>query len=344
MSYISIAIRVIANLESLSGVETVGNLSRHRTAPVVIPQSDGYVIRFLPVISGESLAHAYQELLVEEAKIRSLPLGKHSQRCEFLKFCDENILSEEGITPPENEEDIRRAEVDILLKDFVSDVGGFLYAGRKGMPIKRTSCFQVGYAIPAIWEREVAALESQFHVRFSPSKMDLQMPYNVEVGSAIYNFTFNMDLSRIGIPSTQFGKRNEEKEKRLLESRQQRVQASLSALIKFYSYLPFGAKRSRFLPNMEPVSAVAAYSRNARFVVSPGNEKGFIARSEERKTAFINTLKQSVGNLNIEPDVKLFAYDREEATKGVAVTTYPTLEDMLKSMLESLSEEARKNV
>ncbi|MEM2841665.1 MAG: DevR family CRISPR-associated autoregulator, partial [Candidatus Bathyarchaeia archaeon] len=145
MGFISVAVRVLMNLESLSGVETVGNLARHRTAPIVMPSGEGYTIRFVPVLSGESLAHSYQELLVQEAKSRKLPIGEYSSRLEFLKFADEHIMSEEKIDPPKNEKDIRRAEVDVLLKDYVADVGGFLYAGRKGSPIKRTSCFQVGY-------------------------------------------------------------------------------------------------------------------------------------------------------------------------------------------------------
>jgi len=332
MGFISIALRAIVNLESLSGVETVGNLARHRTAPIVLPQPDGYTVRFLPVLSGESIAHAYQDLIAEEAETRKLPLGIYSQRREFLKFTDEELLKEEGITPPSDEKDIRRAEVDVLLKDLVSDIGGFLYAGR--IPIKRTSCFQVGYAIPAIWEREAAALESQFHVRFAPSDPKrYQIPYSVEVGSAIYTFTFNIDLDRVGVPSTQFGDRDEEKEAQLKESRPRRIQAALSALVKFYSYLSFGAKRSRFLPNMEPISAIATYSRDVKFVVSPGNEKGFISMSDKRRAALIEALSRMGGD---RPEVKLFIYDREGASRETGLTAYPTLEDMLKALSEEV--------
>jgi CRISPR-associated protein Csa2 len=332
MGFISIALRAIVNLESLSGVETVGNLARHRTAPIVLPQPDGYTVRFLPVISGESIAHAYQDLVAEEAEIRKLPLGIYSQRREFLKFTDEELLKKEGITPPSDEEDIRRAEVDVLLKDLVSDIGGFLYAGTT--PIKRTSCFQVGYGIPAIHEKEAAALESQFHVRFAPSDpKTYQIPYSVEVGSAVYTFTFNIDLDRVGVPSTQFGDRDEEKEARLLASRPQRIQAALAALVKFYSYLSFGAKRSRFLPNMEPVSAVATYSKNVKFIVSPGNDKSFIFMSDKRRAALVEALSQMGGD---RPEVKLFIYDREEASRETGLTTYPTLEDMLKALSKEI--------
>jgi len=322
VGFISIAVRALVNLESLSGVETIGNLSRHRTAPVVLPEGSGYAIRFLPVLSGESLAHSYQELQLEEAVTRNLPIGRYSQRREFLKFADETLLKEEGIVPQSGEEDIKRAEIDVLLKDYIADVGGFLYAGKEGSPIKRTSCFQVGYAIPAVHEKDLAALESQFHVRFSPSRPEAQIPYNVEVSSAIYTFTFNLDISKVGIPSTSFGQAAK-REEELRASRPGRVKGSLSALLKFFSYMQFGAKRSRFLPNFEPLSAVASYSKELRFVVSPGNDKGYIALSSERKSKFLERLSQ----LGHTADVDLFAFDREHATEGVHVTTASTIED-----------------
>ncbi|MBS7626830.1 type I-A CRISPR-associated protein Cas7/Csa2 [Candidatus Bathyarchaeota archaeon] len=327
MGFISVAARVLMNLESLGGVETIGNLSRHRTAPIVIPNGEGYTIRFVPVLSGESLAHSYQELLVQEAKSRRLPIGTYSDRLEFLKFADKRIMSEEKVKPPENEEDIRRAEVDVLLRDYVADVGGFLYAGDH--PIKRTSCFQVGYAIPALWEKEVAALESQFHVRFAPSRLEAQIPYNVEVGSALYTFTFNLDTSRVGVPSTIFGNKSE-REKELDESRPERIIGALSALLRFYSYLSFGAKRSRFLPNMEITSSVASYSNNSHFVVSPGNDKNYIARSAARRNEFV---KYS-SNLGYKTEVELFAYDREGMSTGSGVETLGTIEEMLGKIIE----------
>jgi CRISPR-associated protein Csa2 len=336
MGFISIAARTIMNLESLSGVETVGNLARHRTAPVVLPQADGFAVRFLPVLSGESLAHAYQELLVEEANNRGLPLSERSRRGEFLKFADDELLKQEGLEPPKKEEDIRRTEVRILLKDYVSDVGGFLYAGE--IPVKRTSCFQVGYAIPAIWEREAAALESQFHVRFAPSDPEkYQIPYNVEVGSAIYTFTFNLELDRIGRPSTKFGDVDQDEEAQLERSRAERVRGALSALVKFYSHLPFGAKRSRFLPNMEPLSIVASFSRGVKFVVSPGNERSFVSATTKRSDNLAEALERLGAG---RPDIKIFVYDKEGAAKGLSVATYSTPEEALKI----LSEEALREV
>ena len=336
MGYISIVLRAIVNVESLNGIETVGNLSRHRTAPLVIPvNGNGYAIRFLPVVSGESIAHAYQELLVEEAISNGLPLSERSKRYEFLKFTDYNLLQEEGIEQPSDENDIRRAEVEILLKDFVCDVGGFLYAGNYS--IKRTSCFQVGYMIPAIYEKEIAALESQFHMRFAPSSMsNYQIPFSVEVGSALYTFTFTLDTDRIGKPSTPFGKKSD-KEEELNRQRGLRVKTGLTALTKFYSYLSFGAKRSRFLPNMDVVSSVASYSKDSRFTVSPGNDNGFIRSTIERKRAFVDTMNKFNKSISID----IFAYDKENAASNITdkdITLSSSIEDMMRSLINKIAE------
>ena len=356
MGYISIALRAVVNVESLNGIETVGNLSRHRTAPLVIPiNGNGYAIRFLPVVSGESIAHAYQELLVEEANLNNLPLSERSKKYEFLKFAEDKLLEEENIEKPKDENDIRRAEVDILLKDFVCDVGGFLYAGNPS--IKRTSCFQVGYMVPAIYEKEVAALESQFHMRFAPSSMsNHQMPYSVEVGSALYTFTFTLDTDRIGKPSTPFGKKSDEEEKlneqrglrvkdkeeELNRQRGLRVKASLSALTKFYSYLNFGAKRSRFLPNMEVESAIASYSKDSRFTVSPGNNKEFIRSTAMRMNAFIATMQ----SLNRNASINLFAYSRDNIALDISgINSASSIEDMMRALINSvISEELQDRI
>ena len=242
--------RLLVNLESLNSVETVGNLVRHRTAPIITGQNGNYSIMFMPAISGESLAHAYQLYLIQEAAKRNLPCTEYSKRGEFLKFADDSFLKEYGIPIPKNEKQIRNAEVEIMLKDYVCDIGGFLYTGN--YPVKRTSTFQVGYMLPAIFETEAAALEAQFHVRYASSSMKkYQQPYNVEVGSAVYTFTFNLDISRIAVPSTEFGNKNKKGEEKLAEERDERVMGALSAMAHFVTQFQYGAKRSRFLPNVE---------------------------------------------------------------------------------------------
>jgi CRISPR-associated protein Csa2 len=335
--FLSLSLRLLTNVESLNGIESIGNLSRHRTVPIVVEkekEGQGYTIRFVPAISGESIAHAYQELLVKFALEKGLNVGKYSGQMEFLKFTDEKILKEEEIKPPASLEDIRRAEADIIYKDVVVDIGGFLFAG--DYPIKRTSRFQVGYMIPAQEDIEATALEAQFHVRHVPSEMKkgvagetrAQIPYNIEVGSAVYTFTFNLDLDGISRVSTRFGKESGI-EKELEKERPERVKVAMRALTEILSTLQYGAKRSRFLPNVEPLSAVAAYSEKSVFIVSPGNFKDFIKTTLKRSQDYQNVISK----IGEKAEIKVICFDREGASKDISIKSYDTLEGFIGSVL-----------
>ncbi|MGQ9777921.1 MAG: type I-A CRISPR-associated protein Cas7/Csa2, partial [Thermodesulfobacteriota bacterium] len=323
--FLSISLRLMTNVESLNGIESIGNLSRHRTVPIVVRESEEgrrYTIRFVPAISGESIAHAYQELLVKFAQESKVNVGKYSSQGEFIKFTDDNILKNEGISPPSDLEDIRRAEADIIYKDVIADIGGFLYAGK--FPIKRSSRFQIGYMIPAQGDINATALEAQFHVRHVPSEMKkgvagetrAQVPYNIEVGSAVYNFTFNLDLDGISRVSTRFGKKTE-REDELNQERSSRVKVAMRALIDLLSSLQYGAKRTRFLPNVEPLSAVVAYSKDSVFIVSPGNYRGFIGTTLKRILDYQN----AVSKIGKKPIINVLCFDKEGATEGLDEVT-----------------------
>jgi len=293
--FLSASFRLLVNVESLNSVESVGNVSRHRSVPVVVPYDSGYTIRYVPAISGESIAHGYQSLLVDIALREGLPVGVYSRRKEFLKFSEDTYLKDEGVEPPKDHDDITRFEVDVLLKDIVADVGGFLYAG--DIPVKRTSRFQVGYMLPALEDvTNAAALEAQFHVRFllsRPSKSSSQetssqeepslgqIPYNIEAASALYTFTFNLDIDGIGVPVNTFGKADQKKEEELAKQRVARRKAALKALALFVSQIAFGARHSRYLPNAELMSCTFALS-DIPFTVSAGNYRNYIERTFTR--------------------------------------------------------------
>ena len=288
--FLSASFRLLVNVESLNSVESVGNVSRHRSVPVVVPYDSGYTIRYVPAISGESIAHGYQSLLVDIALREGLPVGVYSRRKEFLKFSEDTYLKDEGVEPPKDHDDITRFEVDVLLKDVVADVGGFLYAGK--IPVKRTSRFQVGYMLPALEDvTNAAALEAQFHVRFllsRPSESSSQegarlgqIPYNIEAASALYTFTFNLDIDGIGVPVNTFGKADQKKEEELAKQRVARRKAALKALGLFVSQIAFGARHSRYLPNAELMSCTFALS-DIPFTVSAGNFRNYIERTFTR--------------------------------------------------------------
>ena len=336
--FVSISFRLLMNLESLNSVESIGNLVRHRTAPIVIPTTNGYVIRFVPAVSGESLAHAYQMCLVDEAKRLNLPLTEESGRGEFLKFADDALLTKYGILIPKSENQMRRTEVQVLLKDVVCDIGGFLHAG--DFPVKRTSLFQVGYMIPALKDVKATALETQFHVRHAPSSMkQYQAPYNVEVGSAVYTFTFAMSFDYVAKPMTAFGERDEEAEKELMKQRDMRIKAAVAALASFITILPFGAKKSRFMPNLEYLSAVAACCEGASFLVSPGNDKAFVKETAERAKEFVSLMERIKGS---GPQLKLVSLDREGAAEGLdGIEVVKTPEAFAKRIVEIINEASK---
>ena len=275
---ISGSVRFLVNLESLNGVESIGNLTKHRTAPVVVKASSGeYMIRYVPVVSGEALAHAYQSTLVDIAKTMKLPVGLFSSQYEFTKFSTDEILKVENVYPPKDYNDARRFEVDVMLKDVVADIGGFMYAGRA--PVRRTSRIKFGYMIPALKDEEVPAqLEAQFHVRFSNKPQGGQAVFNVEVSSALYVLSFELDDDLIAVPST-VGERSKYEEK-LEESRQARVEAGIKAL---YSILTgnFGGKRSRFLPSMKLMSLVVTHT-DFPFIPEPAHADNYVGVTVNR--------------------------------------------------------------
>ncbi|AEB95256.1 type I-A CRISPR-associated protein Cas7/Csa2 [Metallosphaera cuprina] len=327
---ISGSVRFLVNVESLNGVESVGNLTRHRTAPIVTKTGGEYVIRYVPVISGESIAHAYQMALVDMADKLKLPVTARTRQGELIKFSDDDMLEAEGISPPKKEgktlNDARRFEVDVMLKDLVADVGGFMYAG--GNPVRRSSKFSVGYMIPVLGNGDIPAqLEAQFHVRYSSSKMENQAIFNVEVGSALYTLSFMLDEEKVAVPSNPGPQ--VEGEKRLQEQKMNRVEAAIKSL---YTVLTgnFGGKRSRFLPSMELKSAVVTVT-DFPFITEPGHSNDYISLTGDR----VKKAKDVLGGKR----VLTYAIDREGLNLGSAERISDP-EDMIRRLLE----EAKKSL
>lgn len=346
---ISLSARLQVNLESLNGVETVGNFARHRTAPIVVldKQSSTAQIRYVPVVSGESIAHAYQAHLVDVCKEKNLPVGEYSKQYEFIKFSENHYL--EGINEPQNPNDMLRFEVDVLLKDVVADVGGFLYTGDHS--VKRTSRFQVGYMIPALRDTDAAALDAQFHVRYLQSQSQKgagkqaqgeeaklgQAIFNVEVASAIYTLNANLDLDGISEPSIKFGEKPEPQLTDLKKQKPERQRAALLALGRLLSSMRAGAKLSRFLPNSELLSIVVSET-SFPFSVSPGNGKDYIEATIERvekaaemhQKAGINNVTQMIHIVDNEN-----ALSQEKSSKNF-VKKHSNVEELFTHLLQGI--------
>jgi CRISPR-associated protein Csa2 len=90
--YLSLSARILLNAEALNMAETVGNVSRHRKAPLVLVKGDTTSVLYVPAISGESIAHHYQRILAGIAYNRGLPVTEMDLKGYFLKYTDNNII------------------------------------------------------------------------------------------------------------------------------------------------------------------------------------------------------------------------------------------------------------
>ncbi|MCR8463663.1 MAG: type I-A CRISPR-associated protein Cas7/Csa2 [Crenarchaeota archaeon] len=337
--FLSIGMRFVANIEALNMVETIGTLSKHRKAPIIVPTDGGYKVLYVPAISGESIAHAYQAKIVELAMklYQDPPIDKWSLRGEFFKFMDDKHLTEEL---KEVAEKAKKAEGEALTEakhefektaireSIIADIGGFLYADKP--PVKRTSVFQVGYVIPVNDAIEATIIESQLHTRHAPIEAKgeeeqkeekeergraAQMLYYVETGSAVYGLTFNIDLDGIGRTSLVRVENAVEEEERL-----KRIKLALLALSELICEGDYGAKRSRFLPIESIESICAAITTNGSFVISPPHDKNFIEKTYSRAKSYVDLLRKA----GLETKVDVHAYTvLSERVEGVKYHSPP---------------------
>ncbi|RLF55325.1 MAG: type I-A CRISPR-associated protein Cas7/Csa2 [Thermoplasmata archaeon] len=264
--FVSVGVRFEANVEALNMVETAGNYSKHRRVPYIIEEEGKLKTVYVPALSGESLAHAYQELLVKEAKEARIPVCEDCSRAEFFKSMDKQHL---GTKVPDIKKGIKPHEIEhgILKRCAVEDIGGFLYA--ENPPVKRTSAFQMCYALPIKSMALYATTEPQLHARHAQlgegekGGVSEQMIYYVEAGTALYGFSFNLDLDAIG--------RSNITDEILLsmDEVKMRKMISLKALFRLISSHQFGAKLSRFFPVGGIVSTLATVTEHPFSVTSP---------------------------------------------------------------------------
>ncbi|RLG88032.1 MAG: type I-A CRISPR-associated protein Cas7/Csa2 [Thermoprotei archaeon] len=346
MVYLSLGLRALVNVEALNMVESVGNLTRHRKAAIVYRRGNTYVLRYVPVISGESLAHAYQEWLVKLAKQRNLPICEFCEYCEFVKHAQPQVFGSKEwevklkniIAPPKEKSKEKKAkketeetsydpalvETEIIKNCVVEDVGGFLLAGKP--PVKRTSRFYVSYMIPAIDAIEKAALEPQMHVRHAPKASQklaqAQMPYYVEVGSAIYSWSFYLDIGGIGVSSLTNEKVISD------QDRLSRIELSLDALALMIETKLFGAKLTRFNPLTDYESVMLILSKTCPLTVSAPTKREYIKDTLRRA----KIIKEKFSS-----EVKAFTYIADKAELD-DVTKYAKEVDIELKTCDTVSE------
>jgi CRISPR-associated protein Csa2 len=94
MVYVSVRGRIWLQAEAANMVESVGNYVKHRKVPVLVKDKDKYLTFFVPSISGESVAHAYQVLLAEELTRRGSKVCKYCEKGIFLKSTNADVYKE----------------------------------------------------------------------------------------------------------------------------------------------------------------------------------------------------------------------------------------------------------
>lgn len=300
---LSISARILANVEALNMAESVGNVSRHRRAPIVTGDRGRYWVVYVPAVSGESIAHHYQRLLTSIAKSMNLPITKMDDAGYFLKYASNDIIKRyyQEVSEVVNLTDKCQVETKLVKASVVADVGGFLYTDKL---VKRTSRIRFSYMIPALDAVKQGATASypQLHTRYSPEvRAGEQALYYVESGSSLYALSTIVNISDIAELEC-CDKKNTE----LSNEKPKRIEASLKALIALLDGMAFGAKRSRYLPQWDVKSLIATVSRGpVEFVTSPPVNPNYIEQTIRRSEVVSKVLGSNI---------KIFVYDSEGIT------------------------------
>ncbi len=310
--YIGLSARILINLEALNMAESIGNVVRHKRAPIVVRVIEEgmvkYVLKYAPVISGQSIAHGYQRMLAEIGEKMGLPVCPLCKQGVFVKHSSDEIIKDiaNKYKTPYTEkllnafkkkgvDGIHEFEKTLIENCIVEDVGGFLYTGKT--PVKRTSRFQSGYMIPAIDAHEAVASEALFHVRHDPTaEAGRQSIYYVETGSALYTVNMALDVDGVGRTSAV---RIED-----LPDRKKRVEASVRALATLIANMGWGAKKTRFLPHWDIESIVVTVSHPLPFNPKPGHSPDYISETIRVAESYQKALKK----IDEESYVKIYYY------------------------------------
>ncbi|MGC8912004.1 MAG: type I-A CRISPR-associated protein Cas7/Csa2 [Nitrososphaeria archaeon] len=282
--FVSIRGRMLLNVEALNMTESVGNYVKHRKVPVLVPEENGFATYFVPAISGESIAHGFQKTLAEEAQKKMLPVCNLCSKGVFLKSTNSKVVNEAfGSIQKTNLEEF------IVKNCLVEDVGGFMYAEAEN--VKRTSNFFVGYMIPAKEAIEHVIVDPQLHSRYALGTSFVtdqgQMIYYVELSSALYTFSMDLDTKYIGRLTFEY--KDSGKDVFGENERLNRIDTVLEALKIFLLEQPFGAKKTRFLPIGEWDSIVIGLSDKTWTVNSPFTSKYVESTLKKKEKIDYNT-------------------------------------------------------
>mgnify|MGYP000650150011 CR=1 FL=1 len=299
--FLSIRGRVLINVEALNMTESIGNYVKHRRVPVMIRENGGYAVYFVPAISGESIAHGFQEVLAESAVNGGLkiPVCRLCSKGVFLKSTNEGVFKAAfGVDVPKDDYELEKTVIENCI---VEDVGGFLYAAGE-RNVKRTSNFYVGYMIPVSESLRNVVIEPQLQTRYALGTQFVkrreergQMIYYVELSSAPYIFSFDLDTKNIGKTAFIVDKSGSQ-----VSNRIERIKTTLHALQKFLLEFMFGAKKTRFLPVVDWESILISVSDDV-WTVPSSFSINYIEKSKAKRE-------------KISHNTSLYIYDGREGS------------------------------
>ena len=356
MVYVGVTARYVVDVEALNMAESVGNVVRHKKAPVVVKTGKGYEVRYLPVVSGESVAHGYQELLARLAGEAGLPVCPLCRLGIFVKHGGDEIIKRirdqykaayagelldiKDRLKKQPGKLIEAFESKVLSNCVVEDVGGFLYPG--AVPVKRTSRFASSYMVPSRAHVRASAVEAVFHVRHDPLQVTGeeagQAIYHVEVSSSVYTVSLGLDLDYIGCYQNAGGSWSQ------LEDAGRRREVALRALALLVDELRWGAKKSRFNPIVEVESVAVTVSHPMPFNPAPGHSDDYIAETLERAAGFLESLKGVAEKAYVDvyyylsPRAAAREPDASKAPEGVRVARAETPAKAVLAALERLGD------
>jgi CRISPR-associated protein Csa2 len=341
--YLSMSVRVLANVEALNAVESLGNIIRHRKATIVIPRSVDTSRRLelvsVPVISGEALRHGYQCTLANLANVSGKPVCTFCSTCEFVKHGVRPLMErfERQLYDAINAKSTLAEKERVIIENcVVEDVGGFLIPLEP--PVRRTSRLYISYMIPSLADLKFSS-EVQFHTRGAPQANNLvdlmrkekekerireeerpQSIYYVESSSAVYTFSATLDLSGIGVTSNCDKNVGDKLVCEKLDGRErlERARLAILALAELVKGGVFGGKQSSYRPHWIPLSVVISISRPLRFMTTPAHKHEYIRETYELASRNAALLKggeslKSIGlRQGIETEFKVIAFiDRD---------------------------------
>ncbi|MEM4426791.1 MAG: DevR family CRISPR-associated autoregulator [Acidilobaceae archaeon] len=345
---LSLSGRFLVNVEALNMVESVGNVTKHRRAPIVTYSEGKYNVVYVPVVSGEAIAYHYQRLLTQIAESMGLNVTGLDKQGYYLKYSDDDIIKnwypeiDKKVIDSKNPCDIEKAFIEASV---VADVGGFLYmkkgegdkkrskeseskadkdeteseskADKDETPplIKRTSRIRFSYLVPSLdaVASGAAVLYPQLHVRYAPLPLQrVQALYYVESGSALYTLSSILvasDIAKLEYLEYCAEEKRLPAEEKIAKEKIKRVEAALKALVALIDGLSFGAKRSRYLPIYETKSLIiSVFKGPIEFTVSPATDKSYIEKTLKR----VEILKELCSQIKEELcTAKMFIYSNE---------------------------------